>query len=141
MQLITKFTTSYCTTIEGTARNLKTNKLYGGARISYIFHEVLVRNLESIQPLEGLTTQDILIAIRNATVSRIKFYKLSNVCLQGLRPALLIPEVAFEELVKRQIKCLEEPILKCVQSVHEEMQRIVQHCGLEVQVLSIDSNN
>jgi hypothetical protein len=37
-------------------------------------------------------------------------------------------------LVKRQIRRLEEPSLRCVELVHEEMQRIVQHCGLETQV-------
>lgn len=36
-------------------------------------------------------------------------------------------------LVKRQIRRLEEPSLRCVELVHEEMQRIIQHCGTEVQ--------
>lgn len=90
---------------------------------------------------------DILTAIRNAT---------------GPRPALFVPEVSFELLVKRQIRRLEDPSLRCVElvmeilfeinvinsrcllfnmiyffflyfKVHEEMQRIVQHCGNEVQ--------
>ncbi|KAG7281284.1 hypothetical protein CRUP_030967 [Coryphaenoides rupestris] len=37
--------------------------------------------------------------------------------------------VSFELLVKRQIKRLEEPSLRCVELVHEELQRIVQHCS------------
>ena len=54
----------------------------GGARICYIFHETFGRTLESIDALVGLTTMDILTAIRNATVSKInslqdgKFYLL-----------------------------------------------------------------
>lgn len=48
---------------------------------------------------------------------------------QGPRPALFVPEVSFELLVKRQIKRLEEPSLRCVELVHEEMQRIIQHCS------------
>lgn len=51
---------------------------------------------------------------------------------QGPRPALFVPEIAFELLVKRQIKRLEEPSLRCVELVHEEMQRIAQHCGAKV---------
>ncbi|GCC49561.1 hypothetical protein chiPu_0033803, partial [Chiloscyllium punctatum] len=47
---------------------------------------------------------------------------------QGPRPALFVPEVSFELLVKRQIKRLEEPGLRCVELVHEELQRIIQHC-------------
>jgi len=36
-------------------------------------------------------------------------------------------------LVKRQIRRLEEPSTRCIELVHEEMQRIIQHCGNEVQ--------
>lgn len=56
------------------------------------------------------------------------------IALQGPRPALFVPEVSFELLVKRQIRRLEEPGLRCIELVHEEMQRIVQHCGTEIQV-------
>lgn len=44
----------------------------------------------------------------------------------GPRPALFVPEVSFELLVKRQIRRLEEPSLRCVELIHEEMQRIIQ---------------
>ncbi|XP_054005658.1 dynamin-1-like protein isoform X2 [Hylaeus anthracinus] len=118
LQIITKFASSYCSTIEGTARNIETTELCGGARICYIFHETFGKTLDSIHPLAGLTKMDILTAIRNAT---------------GPRPALFVPEVSFELLVKRQIRRLEEPSLRCVELVHEEMQRIIQHCGTEVQ--------
>nr|XP_006002885.2 PREDICTED: dynamin-1-like protein isoform X2 [Latimeria chalumnae] len=114
LQLITKFATEYCNTIEGTAKYIETSELCGGARICYIFHETFGRTLESVDPLGGLNTIDILTAIRNAT---------------GPRPALFVPEVSFELLVKRQVKRLEEPSLRCVELVHEEMQRIIQHCS------------
>ncbi|XP_008292932.1 dynamin-1-like protein isoform X4 [Stegastes partitus] len=114
LQLITKFAAEYCHTIEGTAKYIETAELCGGARICYIFHETFGRTLESVDPLGGLTTIDVLTAIRNAT---------------GPRPALFVPEVSFELLVKRQIKRLEEPSLRCVELVHEEMQRIIQHCS------------
>lgn len=34
--------------------------------------------------------------------------------------------------MKRQIRRLEEPSLRCVELAHEEMQRIIQHCGTQV---------
>ncbi|XP_035291717.1 dynamin-1-like protein isoform X3 [Anguilla anguilla] len=114
LQIVTKFASDYCSTIEGTARHIQTSELCGGARICYIFHETFGRTLQSIDPLGGLTEMDILTAIRNAT---------------GPRPALFVPEVSFELLVKKQIKRLEEPSLRCVELVHEELQRIVQHCS------------
>uniref|UniRef100_U5EY90 dynamin GTPase n=1 Tax=Corethrella appendiculata TaxID=1370023 RepID=U5EY90_9DIPT len=118
LQIITKFASAYCATIEGTSRNIETTELCGGARMCYIFHETFGRTLDSIHPLVGLSKMDILTAIRNAT---------------GPRPALFVPEVSFELLVKRQIRRLEEPSLRCVELIHEEMQRIIQHCGTEVQ--------
>ncbi|KAM8964772.1 dynamin-1-like protein isoform 1-T2 [Sarcophilus harrisii] len=136
LQIITKFANEYCNTIEGTAKNIETSELEtkaqarqtacwrnftviglsncGGARICYIFHETFCRTLESIDPLAGLTILDILTTIRNAT---------------GPRPAFFVPEVSFVLLVKRQIKRLEEPSLRCVDLVHEELQRVIQHCS------------
>ena len=51
--------------------------------------------------MSGLTSMDILTAIRNAT---------------GPRPALFVPEVSFELLVKRQIRRLQEPSTRYVKS-------------------------
>ena len=118
LQIITRFASSYCSTIEGTARNIETTRLSGGARICYIFHEVFGKTLDAVNPLDGLTTRDILTAIQNAT---------------GPRPALFVPEISFDLLVKRQIRRLEEPSLRCVDLVHEELVGIIQHCDFEIQ--------
>ncbi|XP_065067345.1 dynamin-1-like protein [Rhopilema esculentum] len=117
LQIITKFASTYCETIEGTVRNITTTEICGGARICYIFHEIFGATLGKMDALGGLSTKDILTAIRNAT---------------GPRPALFVPEISFELLVKRQIQRLEEPSLRCVELVHEEMQRIIQHSLLQV---------
>ncbi|KAL7672875.1 hypothetical protein ACOME3_007754 [Neoechinorhynchus agilis] len=116
LQVITKFANHYCSTIEGTAKIIETSELTGGARICYIFHEVFGKTLEAVNPLVGLRKLDILTAIRNST---------------GPRPALFVPEVSFELLVKRQIHLLKEPSIRCVELVHDELQRVVQHCGLQ----------
>ena len=78
LQIITKFASSYNSTINGTSRNIETTELCGGARICYIFHETFGQALFDIDPVSGLTKLDILTAIRNAT---------------GPRPALFVPEV------------------------------------------------
>ncbi|KAK2139926.1 hypothetical protein LSH36_1555g00016 [Paralvinella palmiformis] len=120
LQIITRFAAAYCSTIEGTSKHIETTELCGGARICYIFHETFGRTLEGVDAMGGLTQIDILTAIRNAT---------------GPRPALFVPEISFELLVKRQIRRLEEPSLRCVELVHEEMQRIIQHCGTQQEML------
>ena len=42
----------------------------------------------------------------------------------GTRPALFVPEISFDILVRRQIARLEQPGIQCVDLVYEELQRI-----------------
>ena len=109
---MTKFSTSYCQKIEGTSRDIETHQLSGGARICYIFHNTFSDALNAIEPLDGLNRSDILHAISNA---------------MGPRPALFVSEMAFELLVKRQIRLMLQPSLQCVDLVYEELQRIIQY--------------
>lgn len=113
LQTLTKFSTAYCQKVEGTSRDIETQQLSGGARICYIFHQTFTEALHSIKPLEGLTRTDVLHAISNA---------------MGPRPALFVSEMAFELLVKKQIRLLLQPSLQCVELVYEELQRIIQYC-------------
>ena len=113
LQTLTKFSTSYCQKIEGTSRDIETHQLSGGARICYIFHNTFTEATNAIKPLDGLSRTDILHAISNA---------------MGPRPALFVSEIAFELLVKRQIRLLLQPSLQCVELVYEELQRIIQYC-------------
>eukprot|EP01135_Chromosphaera_perkinsii_P003144 Nk52_evm33s236 gene=Nk52_evmTU33s236 len=113
LQVLTRFSSKYCSIIDGVAKELSTSELCGGARICYIFHETFGRTLDMVDPLDGLDVNDIRTAIRNAT---------------GPRPALFVPEVSFELLVKKQIKRLEDPSLRCCELVHEELNRIVFQC-------------
>lgn len=113
LQTLTKFSTAYQQKVEGTSRDIETNQLSGGARICYIFHQTFSQALNNIRPLEGLTRTDVLHAISNA---------------MGPRPALFVSEMAFELLVKKQIRLLLQPSLQCVELVYEELQRIIQYC-------------
>lgn len=58
--------------------------------------------------------RDIRTAIRNST---------------GPRPSLFVPELAFDLLVKPQIKLLEPPSHRCVELVYEELMKICHNCG------------
>ncbi|XP_074055599.1 LOW QUALITY PROTEIN: dynamin-1-like protein [Macrotis lagotis] len=113
LEIITRFATEYCNNVEGTAKNIETSEIFGGARLCYIFHKTFSQTLESISPLTGLTMLDIMIAIQNT---------------MGPQPVYFTPKSSFELLVKKQIKRLEEPSLRCVELVHEELQRLIQHC-------------
>ncbi|KAL7414826.1 dynamin protein dnm1 [Mrakia frigida] len=110
INLMNNFARDFISAIDGTSLDISTKELCGGARIYYIFHDVFGRALESIDPANNLSTQDIRTAIRNST---------------GPRPSLFVPEVAFDLLVKPQIKLLEAPSLRCVELVYEELMRLL----------------
>ncbi|KAF2397586.1 dynamin GTPase [Trichodelitschia bisporula] len=114
LQLMTRFATSFISSIDGTSSEISTKELCGGARIYYIFNSVFGNSLESIDPTHNLSVLDIRTAIRNST---------------GPRPSLFVPEMAFDLLVKPQIKLLEVPSQRCVELVYEELIKIGHTCG------------
>ncbi|KAH6845178.1 Dynamin central region-domain-containing protein [Chaetomium sp. MPI-CAGE-AT-0009] len=114
LQLMTRFATSFISSIDGTSTDISTKELCGGARIYYIFNSVFGSSLESIDPTSNLSALDIRTAIRNST---------------GPRPSLFVPEMAFDLLVKPQIKLLEAPSQRCVELVYEELIKICHTCG------------
>jgi len=114
LQLMTRFATSFISSIDGTSSEISTKELCGGARIYYIFNSVYGSSLESVDPTSNLSALDIRTAIRNST---------------GPRPSLFVPEMAFDLLVKPQIKLLEIPSQRCVELVYEELIKICHTCG------------
>lgn len=119
LQLMTRFATSFISSIDGTSSEISTKELCGGARIYYIFNSVFGNSLETIDPTTNLSVSDIRTAIRNST---------------GPRPSLFVPELAFDLLVKPQIKLLEVPSQRCVELVYEELIKICHTCGSNVGV-------
>ncbi|KAE8268522.1 hypothetical protein A4X09_0g3820 [Tilletia walkeri] len=119
LTLMTQFARDFVSSIDGTAFDISTKELCGGARVYYIFNDVFGHALTSIDPTSNLTAQDIRTAIRNST---------------GPRPSLFVPEAAFELLIKPQIKLLEPPSLRCVELVYEELMKICHNCtSMELQ--------
>lgn len=118
LSLLSKFANNFGSLLDGHgAKDANTkmkastsqNELWGGARISYIFTEVFASSLISVGAFDGLTDEEIRTTIANAN---------------GTRPALFIPEVSFDILVRRQITRLEQPGIQCVDLVYDELQRI-----------------
>lgn len=73
LEVLTKFNTAYCATIEGTDKKVETGQLGGGARICKIFQDTFQETLAKIDPLAGLNFSEILIALQNASVSVVLF--------------------------------------------------------------------
>ncbi|KAI9478394.1 MAG: Dynamin central region-domain-containing protein [Benjaminiella poitrasii] len=109
LKLLTMFSNEFVSSIDGTSSEISTKELAGGARIYFIFNSIFGNALDEIQPCANLSDTDIRTAIRNAT---------------GLRCSLFVPEIAFDLLVRPQIKLLEASSLRCVDLVYEELSRI-----------------
>ncbi|KAI9221628.1 Dynamin central region-domain-containing protein [Blastocladiella britannica] len=110
LSVITEFTNDFRTVLDGTTSEISATELSGGARIAYVFHELFSNGIKSIDPFDQVKDADIRTIMYNAG---------------GSKPALFVGTQAFEVLVKQQIKRLEDPSLKCVTLVFEELTRIV----------------
>lgn len=122
LKMLSKFATNFGSLLDGKGcKDLETSKktftgssaisaeLEGGARISFIFTEIFAMSLGGVGAFDALTDEEIRTTIRNAN---------------GTRPALFVPEISFDILVRRQIARMEQPGVQCVDLVYEELQRI-----------------
>ncbi|KAI8641959.1 Dynamin central region-domain-containing protein [Parasitella parasitica] len=110
LNIITEFCTEFRTIIDGNANDLSSFELSGGARISFVFHELYANGVKSIDPLEQIKDVDIRTILYNSS---------------GSSPALFVATTAFEVIIKQQIKRLEEPSIKCINMVYDELVRIL----------------
>ncbi|KAJ8654002.1 hypothetical protein O0I10_010338 [Lichtheimia ornata] len=114
LKMITMYATQYMASIDGTSPEISTKELSGGARIYYIFNNIFGQALDAIVPCSNITNEDIRTAIRNST---------------GPRCSLFVPELAFDLLVRPQIRLLEAPSLRCVEMAFQELSKICHTCG------------
>jgi replication fork clamp-binding protein CrfC len=110
LNVITEFCAEYRTNIDGTSTDITSDELSGGARISFVFHEIFGSAVRSMDPFEQIKDVDIRTILYNSS---------------GSSPALFVGTAAFEVLVKQQIKRLEDPSLKCVSLIYDELVRIL----------------
>ncbi|KAI8339748.1 Dynamin central region-domain-containing protein [Chlamydoabsidia padenii] len=110
LNIITEFCTEFRTIIDGNSNDLSSFELSGGARISFVFHELYSNGVKSVDPLEQIKDVDIRTILYNSS---------------GSSPALFVATTAFEVIIKQQIKRLEEPSVKCINMVYDELVRIL----------------
>ncbi|WFD27563.1 dynamin GTPase [Malassezia nana] len=110
LSIITDFCNEFRQVIDGNSNDLSVNELAGGARISFVFHELFSNGVKSIDPFDAVKDADIRTILYNSS---------------GSSPALFVTTSAFEVIVKQQIRRLEEPSLKCCALVYDELVRIL----------------
>ena len=110
LNIITEFTNEWRTVLDGNNTELSSAELSGGARISFVFHELYSNGVKAIDPFDVVKDADIRTILYNSS---------------GSSPALFVGTAAFELIVKQQIKRLEDPSLKCISLVYDELVRIL----------------
>ncbi|KAJ5462602.1 hypothetical protein N7475_007546 [Penicillium sp. IBT 31633x] len=110
LNIITEFSNEYRTVLEGNNQELSSIELSGGARISFVFHELYSNGVKAVDPFDVVKDIDIRTILYNSS---------------GSSPALFVGTTAFELIVKQQIRRLEEPSLKCISLVYDELVRIL----------------
>lgn len=114
MQMVTTFGQDLEKSIEGAGSEINIKELSGGAKINRIFHERFPFELVKIEFDEKELRKEITIAIKN---------------IHGIRTGLFTPDLAFETIVKKQIKKLKQPSLKCADMVVIELTNVVRQCA------------
>ncbi|KAG5942285.1 vacuolar protein sorting-associated protein 1 [Claviceps sorghi] len=110
LNIITEFTNEWRTVLDGNNTELSSTELSGGARISFVFHELYANGIKAVDPFDIVKDVDIRTILYNSS---------------GSSPALFVGTTAFELIVKQQIKRLEDPSLKCVSLAYDELVRIL----------------
>jgi dynamin 1-like protein len=112
LNIITELSNEYRTILDGNSQDLSTQELSGGARISFVFHELFANGVRAVDPFDQVKDVDIRTILYNSS---------------GSSPSLFVATQGFEVIVKQQIRRFEEPVLRCVQLVYDELIRIINH--------------
>jgi dynamin 1-like protein len=83
------YAAAFTNSVAGRSADLSTTALEGGARIHFVLQDIFVKGLESLDPTQAMTEEDIRTAIQNAA---------------GTKAVLLLPEEPFE--VGRRTLCI-----------------------------------
>ncbi|CAM9685903.1 unnamed protein product [Ectocarpus fasciculatus] len=112
LQIISKFSSNFRDKLEARSNssNINVDELSGGARITYVFKEIYCTRLASFLSLDGMSDDHVRTAIANAN---------------GLRPAMMMPEQAFDLLIRKEILRLEAPSIQCLEFIYDELLRMV----------------
>ncbi|XAO22369.1 hypothetical protein I312_101138 [Cryptococcus bacillisporus CA1280] len=89
LSTITEFCSEFRSAIDGNTNDLSLNELSGGARISFVFHELYNNGVKSIDPFDQVKDGDIRTILYNSS---------------GSTPSLFVGATAFEVIVKQQIR-------------------------------------
>lgn len=117
LQLIKQFSDGLNDAIEGGVSESST-ELVGGARLDYVFHEKFAPYVRSLTAAKDLSDEHIRVNMRN---------------MAGMSATLFPSDQVFITLSRQQIQKLEDPCLKCVGFILDELIAIVTMCAAKLE--------
>ncbi|ODV93896.1 hypothetical protein PACTADRAFT_51644 [Pachysolen tannophilus NRRL Y-2460] len=110
LSVITDFCKDYNGILDGETKDITSLELSGGARLSFVFHEIFKNGVNALDPFDQIKDSDIRTIMYNSS---------------GSAPSLFVGTEAFEVLVKQQIKRFEDPSVRCITLIFDELVRIL----------------
>ena len=92
--------------IEGRDQDMSDGEIGGGAKIAELLHGPFRQTIEDVDVMDAMSPAQLRNIIRNAG---------------GLGGGLFIPDEAFQLVIRRAIKKLDNPSKSCVQMVYDEL--------------------
>ena len=112
LSVITEFTSEFRTVIDGNTNDLSLNELSGGARISFVFHELFNNGIKSIDPFDQVKDGDIRTLLYNSSVSKLAWIiAYSYLCL-GFDTLVVRRDNSFRSHSQAANKALRRPIIE-----------------------------
>ena len=110
LQTVTEFSNEYKSVLDGQGKDVNSQELSGGARISFVFHEVFANGIRVLDPADRVTDAEIRTLLHNSG---------------GSAPSLFVSSRPFTILLRKQIERFRDPCLRCVQLIYDELIRIL----------------
>jgi replication fork clamp-binding protein CrfC len=96
LSVITEFCSDFRAVIDGNTNDLAVNELSGGARISFVFHELFNNGIKTIDPFDQVKDGDIRTILYNSSVSGLSFrLYLLPTSFAGLYPSFVRGHLCF----------------------------------------------
>lgn len=110
LSIITEFCNDFRGVLDGESSSFMITELDGGARIGFVFHEIFASAISSMDPYDQIKDVDVRTLLYNSS---------------GSSPSLFVNSSGLRSLIKSQVKRLDEPSIKCISLVYEELVRIL----------------
>lgn len=110
IKTIEEYCNSYQDMVYGNSSISSDNSYNGGSKIYQIFKFFADKKISKIDPMKGLTEENILVEVRKAL---------------GIESGLFLPEEACRNLIRKSIDLFMQPCLKCSELVYKELDETI----------------